>query len=119
MGGNSTGYGILVVTGALTMHGNFSWNGIVLAVGNGDADFSGGGNGEINGTVFVAKIWDNYTTKNLLTDVGSPTIDWNGGGGNGIRYDHCWVENLIPMIPFTPPPSTKPLKILSTRTVTY
>ena len=43
----------------------------------------------------------------------------NGGGGNGIYSDHCWVENLIPIVPFTPPPSTRPLKMLSTRTVSY
>ena len=43
------------------------WHGIVLVVGDGHMDFDGGGNGQINGTVFVAKIWDDYTTKNLLT----------------------------------------------------
>ena len=41
------------------------------------------------------------------------------GGGNGIQYDHCWADNLLARVPFTPPPSTLPLKILSVRTVTY
>ena len=36
---------------------------------------------------------------------------------NGITYDHCWAENLIEDIFFDPPPSTKPLKVLSTRTI--
>ena len=119
LNGNPAAYGVLVVTGKLTMTGNFSWHGIVLVVGDGILDFGGGGTGTIYGTVLVAKIWDDYTAKNLLSSLGSPSVNWNGGGGNGIYYDHCLVENMIPIIPFTPPPSTKPLKILSTRTVTY
>jgi hypothetical protein len=55
----------------------------------------------------------------LLDQLGSPDFHWNGGGGNGIYYDHCWVDNLIPIVGFEPPPSPKPLKTLSTRTVTY
>ena len=119
LSGLTTGHGILVVTGTLSFGGNFLWNGLILAVGDGVMEYTGGGNAEINGSVFVAKIWDSYTTKNLLPTLGSPSFDWNGGGGNGIYYDHCYVENLIPIVPFTPPPSTKPLKILSTRTVSY
>jgi hypothetical protein len=119
LAGNPSGYGILVVTGTLHMQGNFQWHGIILVVGDGIAEYGGGGNPQIDGTVFVAKIWDNYTDKNLLGALGSPTFDWNGGGGNGIYYDHCWVQNMIPMVPYYPPPSTRPLKILSTRTVTY
>lgn len=119
LSGNPSGYGILVVTGNLQMSGNFTWHGIVLVVGNGVADWNGGGNGVITGTVLVAKIWDNYTNKNLLSDLGSPTISWSGGGGNGILYDHCWAENLMSSVPFTPPPTTKPLKVLSTRSIPY
>ena len=119
LSGNPSGYGILVVTGTMEFKGNFQWHGIILVVGDGNALYSGGGNPSIEGTVFVAKIWDNYTDKNLLSELGSPTFDWNGGGGNGIHYDHCYVQNMIPMIPYTPPPSTRPLKIISMRTVTY
>jgi hypothetical protein len=119
LSGNNTGYGILVVTGTLHFSGNFSWYGLVLVVGDGVADFSGGGNGNIVGSVLIAKIWDSYTTKNLLASLGSPTVDWNGGGGNGISYDHCWATNLMHGIPFTPPASTRPLKILSVKTLPY
>jgi hypothetical protein len=89
----------------------------IVVVGDGVADMNGGGSAEIIGTMWVAKIWDNYTDKNLLDTLGSPSSSWNGGGGNGITYDHCWAEDLIQNIPFSPPPSTKPLKILSTRTL--
>jgi hypothetical protein len=119
LGGNENGYGILAVTGKLSFNGSIGWHGIILAVGDGEFEFDGGGNPQIDGTVFVAKIWDDWTTKNLLDTLGTPTMDWGGGGGNGIYYDHCWVENLIPIIPFTPPPSTRPLRILSMRSVSY
>src|SRR4029077_816373 len=102
-----------VVTGTLHFGGNFTWYGYVFVVGDGIADFNGGGNGEIRGSVLIAKIWDGYATKNLLSSLGSPNVDWNGGGGNGIHYDHCWTSKLMQNIPFTPPASTKPLKILS------
>ena len=119
LSGSTDGYGILVVTGKLTMSGNFSWHGSIMVIGDGEADFGGGGNGLITGSVTIMKIWDSYTNQNLLGSLGSPTVNWNGGGGNGIQYDHCWSDDLISSIPYTLPPSTKPLKVLSTRTLTY
>jgi hypothetical protein len=119
LSGNTDGYGILAVTGKLTMSGNFKWYGVVLVVGDGIADLGGGGNGKVVGTVLVAKIWDNHTDKNLLSNLGAPAMSWNGGGGNGIQFDHCWSTNLMYNIPFTPPPSTKPLKVLSLRMLPY
>jgi hypothetical protein len=117
--GNNTGYGILVVTGTLRMAGNFSWNGLVLVVGDGRVEFSGGGNGQINGQLFISKFWDHHTTKDLLSEVGSPEMSWSGGGGNGIFYNHCWADDMLTKFPFLPPPATKQLKVLSTRTVIY
>ncbi len=70
-------------------------------------------------TCLRTKIWDGYTTKNLLASNGTPTVNWNGGGNNGIYYDHCWATNMMARVPFTPPPSTKPLKILSLRNLPY
>jgi hypothetical protein len=115
--GNTNGYGILVVTGTLTFRGNMSWNGIVLVIGKGNLVFSGGGSGTINGSVLVAKTKD--SSGNELTDLGVPTMDWSGGGGNGIYYDHCYSDGLLNMIPMTVPVSTKPLTILSIKTLPY
>jgi hypothetical protein len=115
--GNGFGYGILVVTGNLVMSGNFNWYGTVLVIGDGVFGFSGGGTGRIQGMLLVAKIWDSYTTKNLLATQGSPTFNWNGGGNSGIYADHCWSTNMLSKIPFDTPPSTLPLKVLSTRTL--
>ena len=117
LSGSNTGYGILLVTGTLSFGGDFSWNGLVFVIGDGVLTFNGGGSGQINGSVIVAKIWDASHTP--LSSLGSPNISWVGGGGNGIHYDHCWADNMLAKIPYLPPPSTKQLKVLSTRTVSY
>jgi hypothetical protein len=119
-GGNVTGYGLLFVTGTLSMGGNFSWYGPIFVVGQGVAAFNGGGNGQIMGQLLVAKTRDASGT--VLTDtvgLGAPSMTWNGGGGNGIQYDHCWVDNMMGRIPFTPPRSTKPLKVISIKSLAY
>lgn len=117
MNGSTNGYGILVVTGTLTFRGNMSWNGIVLAIGQGNIVFAGGGSGTINGSVLVAKTKD--LSGNELSALGVPTLDWSGGGGNGIYYDHCYADGLLGMIPMTVPVSSKPLTILSIKTLPY
>jgi Tfp pilus assembly protein PilX len=117
LSGNTQGYGILLVTGTLSMSGNFGWNGVVLVIGKGRLINSGGGNGQINGTIIVARTRD--SSGNLMSTLGTPTVDWSGGGGNGIYYDHCWADNQLAKIPFNPGPTTQPLKILSTRTLGY
>jgi hypothetical protein len=119
LNGNHDGYGLLVVTGTLHFGGNFNWHGTILVVGDGVVEFQGGGNGQIIGTMLAAKIWDNHTSQNLLQTNGSPSFTWNGGGGNGIQYDHCLATNLMNNIHYTPPPTTKPLKVLSLRTLPY
>jgi hypothetical protein len=117
--GSMDGFGILAVTGTARLSGNFTWYGLVLAIGDGIADLGGGGNGKVVGSALVAKIWDNHTNQNLLANLGSPTTNWNGGGGNGIQFDHCWSTNLMYTVPFSPPPSTKALKVLSFRMLPY
>jgi hypothetical protein len=117
LSGNNHGYGILLVRGTLTFSGNTSWNGPIFVIGQGIFNSNGGGNGQMTGMIWVAKTKD--SSGNLLSALGAPSLSWNGGGGNGIQYDHCWADNMVAKIPFTPPPPTTPLKILSTRTVTY
>lgn len=128
------GCGILVVTGTLSMDGNFSWYGLILVVGDGVMSYSGGGNGNIVGSILESTIWSNSITnacpgpgnvdpaqgtRYLCNQIQSPSMTWNGGGGNGIKYDHCWSTDLMSGVPFTPPPSTRPGKILSFRILPY
>jgi Tfp pilus assembly protein PilX len=89
--GNNTGYGLLVVTGTLSFSGSNGWRGVVLVIGQGNLQVSGGGNNEFDGAILVAKTLD--AAGNPLASLGTPTVGWNGGGGNGIYYDSCWINN--------------------------
>jgi hypothetical protein len=93
MSGNSTGYGILVVTGNLTLGGTVGWRGIVLVIGQGSFTYSGGGNNQFDGAIFVAKTKD--ASGNELSALGAPSVNWGGGGGDGIHYDHCWINSAL------------------------
>jgi hypothetical protein len=120
--GGTDGYGILAVTGRLQMDGNFTWHGPVLVIGDGQLDFGGGGNGTVIGMVLVAKIYPDpghHTDADLLATLGSPTVNWNGGGGNSILYDHCWATNMMSKVPIDSPISLRPLKVLSFRSLPY
>jgi hypothetical protein len=109
--GPTTGYGNLVVTGTLTISGNYSWNGLVLVIGSGASVLNGGGNGQINGSVFVAN-----TSGGTLN---AANTDWSGGGGNGIQYNHCWADDMLSKIPYNPVMSAKGLQVLSLRNLVY
>ena len=88
--GKTAGSGILVVTGNLTYDGNSSWNGIVMVVGDGLTTYlqNGGGNGQFNGAIFVAN-----TAGNPPGTYGPADFTINGGGGNGIYYNSCWIKS--------------------------
>jgi hypothetical protein len=61
------GYGLLLVTGTLTYDPDASWDGVVLAVGQGVFSSNGSGSGGIVGTVFVAQTHD--SSGNLLPGI--------------------------------------------------
>src|SRR5437867_2412389 len=92
--GPTTGYGLLVVTGNFQYHGNSGWKGIILVVGDGTTTFlgNGGGNGEFDGAIFAATTRD--ASGNQLPNFGSVNFDINGGGGNGMYYNSCWINRV-------------------------
>jgi hypothetical protein len=92
MTGNYTGYGLLVVTGNFAYSGTTGWKGIVLVVGDGTTTFlgSGGGNNEFDGAIFSASTKD--LAGNPLSSFGNVGFDISGGGGNGIYYNSCWIN---------------------------
>jgi Tfp pilus assembly protein PilX len=92
--GPNTGYGLLVVTGNFTYSGNSGWNGIILVIGAGTTTFlgNGGGNGSFNGAVFVATTRD--STGAPLSSLGAVNFNINGGGGNGMYYNSCWIKQV-------------------------
>jgi len=87
--GNPTGQGTLIVTGDLTLDGNFNWNGVIMVLGKGRVFRSGGGTGNIFGAIFVA----NFTNPGASTDAfGAPTFDTSGGGTSNIQYSSTAVD---------------------------
>jgi hypothetical protein len=78
-----TGAGILVVTGNLDVDGNYSFNGLVLALGGGTLTRSGGGGGVIGGAMIVAR-FDRYAIGNPFL---APTFNTSGGGNSTIEYN--------------------------------
>jgi len=98
MTGNPSGGGILVVTGTLNMSGNTSFDGIILVIGKGSFVANGGGNGQYTGAMLIAKTRD--SSGNLLSTLGEPVVDWSGGGGNGIVYSSCKINNVQNSIGF-------------------
>jgi hypothetical protein len=86
---NGSGGGILVVTGKLTLHGNFSFNGLIIVTGDNGVDRRGGGNGTIQGNVVVAP----YNPSNLSAGFLSPKYDLSGGGNSGVVYNSSSVAN--------------------------
>ncbi|PYU28015.1 MAG: hypothetical protein DMG32_03985 [Acidobacteria bacterium] len=98
LSGNVTGYGILVVTGTFTASGNVGWNGLVLVVGQGNFTGNGGGNNSYNGAVLVAKTLDSMG--HPLTNLGAPTFNFSGGGGNGMNYSSGCVAQATTLSTF-------------------
>jgi hypothetical protein len=116
LNGTTHGSGILVVTGTLTIGGNYSWDGLILVIGQGQVIYNGGGNGQVNGSLYTAKIFDTSGTQ--LDTLGTPTMDYSGGGGNGVQYDHCKADKLLGnLAQQVPPPDPNPLTLISQRTI--
>lgn len=87
--GNPTGQGTVIVTGKLTLNGNFQWNGVIMVLGTGEVYRSGGGHGDIFGAMFVAK----FPTSGADTDqFGAPVFDTSGGGTSNIQYSSDAVD---------------------------
>jgi hypothetical protein len=90
--GSNSGAGVLVVTGTLTITGNASFDGLILVIGQGVIQENGGGNGQFNGSIFLATTNSSVSPYAQLATLGSPLIAWNGGGTNGIQYNSCWAN---------------------------
>ena len=104
---SGSGAGILLVTGTLTMNGTPSFNVVILVIGKGNVQKNGGGNGTLNGALFVADLYsDTPPTYTNLIPLGSnhapgiPTISWNGGGNATIQYDSCWISTVTQSFPY-------------------
>jgi hypothetical protein len=85
----TSGAGVLVVTGTLTMRGNTDFKGIILVLGKGELIRDGGGNGDIFGGITIAAF--NRTAGGFT----APTFKTNGGGNSTIQYDSAALNSAL------------------------
>jgi hypothetical protein len=113
---SGSGAGVLLVTGQLTLSGNFSWDGLILAIGEGAILKNGGGSATLNGSMFAANLYsDNpnpstgpgaYPAYSTLIALGAnnppgrPWFGWNGGGSATVQYDSCWTQTVNKSLPY-------------------
>jgi Tfp pilus assembly protein PilX len=94
--GPLSGAGILVVTGTLTLHGNFSYDGLIFVLGAGRVVRDGGGHGVVNGGFVLASYGSASTTMD-----GAPDFHTNGGGNSDVRYNSASIQNALNRLPIT------------------
>lgn len=82
------GKGLLVVTGTLSMNGSQTFEGLVLVLGGGILDRSGGGNGTSLGAFVVAKF-------NNTGDFLAPTFISSGTGTSNLQLDRDKVKTAL------------------------
>ncbi len=89
--GPVAGGGILIVTGRLTLHGNFNWNGLIIVTGEEGILRTGGGNGTIQGNIVLAPYLESDIASNTNPATGanflSPQWNTSGGGNSTIQYN--------------------------------
>jgi hypothetical protein len=85
---NTGGRGLLVVTGTLTFDGNTPWQGLVLVLGDGIINRSGGGNGISLGAFVLARFG---SVGNFL----NPSFTSSGSGTSTIQLDRQRVKKAL------------------------
>ncbi|HKP68877.1 MAG TPA: hypothetical protein VJV05_06315, partial [Pyrinomonadaceae bacterium] len=91
------GGGILVVTGKLTVHGNWSFKGLVIVTGQDGVERTGGGEGEIQGNMVVVP----YVNSSILPSSEpagaflAPQYDLSGGGNSTIAYNSTAMNDSL------------------------
>lgn len=86
---SGSGGGILIVTGKLTLHGNFNFNGLIVVTGANGVQRSGGGTGTLQGNIVIVP----YNPANLDAGFLPPKYDLSGGGNSGVIYNSSSVAN--------------------------
>jgi len=82
------GKGLLVVTGTLYMNGSQTFDGLILVLGGGMIDRSGGGNGTSLGAFVVARF-------NSTGDFLAPTFTSSGSGTSWLQLDRSKVKTAL------------------------
>ena len=95
--GNATidgGAGLLIVTGNLVLNGNPTFSGVILVLGEGTVNREGGGNGNVLGSIYVAKFARSWPAaeNGLPHPFLAPAFHTSGGGTANLEYDSVWVQ---------------------------
>lgn len=95
--GNATidgGAGLLIVTGNLVLQGNPNFNGVILVIGEGTINRDGGGNGNVYGSIYVARFARSWpaSENGLPHPFLAPVFYTDGGGTANLEYDSEWVQ---------------------------
>lgn len=108
--GAMSGCGVLVVTGKLTVSGAPTWKGIILLVGEGAWNSSGGGNGGLEGAMLLARIYckdgdpapcpctvvnANCLGGGVLATPEGADFEFNGGGTSDLNYNSYYIRNAL------------------------
>ena len=95
---NQGGGGILVVTGKLTLQGDFDFKGIIIITGQGGLTRQGSGNAFIYGNIIIAP----YPNSSVLPASGpvgnnflAPQYDLSGGGTGGLRFSSTAINDSL------------------------
>ncbi|CAN5350587.1 MAG: hypothetical protein ACR2GW_02945 [Pyrinomonadaceae bacterium] len=92
LGPGNSGSGLLLVDGTLDLNGNFNFSGLILVLGGGRVERSGGGGGCIYGGLLAANFGLN------AGDFGQVYFDTDGGGNSCVQYDSQAIANALSSI---------------------
>ena len=90
------GSGIILIEGNLVLNGYPNYRGVILIIGTGSVNISGGGNGVVQGGIFLA----NTSTCSATGLLGSTAFDDSGGGNFQINYNSDYTkpkQGYLPM----------------------
>jgi len=95
--GNATldgGAGLMIVTGNLILNGNPQFKGVILVLGEGTVNRDGGGNGNVLGSIYIAKFARSWPSSEngQPHPFMAPIFHTDGGGTAELKYDSVWVK---------------------------
>lgn len=96
--GTGSGSGLLIVTGSLTTTGTTNFSGLILVIGAGSVNRSGGGGGNVYGAMFVANV-DWPAQSPALTSFGAPFFNFSGAGTATMQYDSAAIDSAMGLLP--------------------
>ena len=96
--GPVSGSGLLIVTGELTTNGGTNFDGVIMVLGAGSINRSGGGGGQFYGATLIANV-DWPAASPALTNFGAPFFNFDGSGTSNMQYDSAAIARAFQYLP--------------------